>query len=154
MTNPVIHRVLVTTGCLLWIASFFGEAFSQQPYSTIGLVVSPPITIVGLVFWLKYYKQTRGHYPKLTIAWINMRGNPISSFQFMLSHILEFWIATILFWMALVLAMVLTFRNSDAFETTKTYCQSNSEILSRTGEIKFYGVLVGGTMSTRGQDGS
>ncbi len=55
--------------------------------------------------------------------------------------------------MGLVLIMVLTFRRSDAFEATKNYCQANQEILSQTGEIKYYGVLVGGNMSTGGQDG-
>lgn len=55
--------------------------------------------------------------------------------------------------MGIVLIMVLTFRRSDAFEATKQYCESNQEILSQTGAIKYYGVLVGGSMSTGGQGG-
>jgi hypothetical protein len=55
--------------------------------------------------------------------------------------------------MGLVLIMVLTFRRSDAFESTKQYCQSNQEIISQTGEIKYFGILVVGNMSTDGQDG-
>lgn len=155
-TNPTIHRVLVTTGCLMWIASFFGEAFGGQPYSTIGTIISPPMTIIGVIFWFKYYRRTRGHYPRLKSVWDNMSylgGKFFLGFDFMFSHILEFWTFCILFWMGLVLIMVLTFRNSDAFEATKKYCQSHQEILSQTGTIKYYGVLVGGSISTGGSQG-
>ena len=54
----------------------------------------------------------------------------------------------------MVLLMVLTFRRSDAFEAAKQYCQTNTQILSQTGEIKYYGVLVGGTISFERQAGN
>ncbi len=56
--------------------------------------------------------------------------------------------------MGLALIMVLTFKNSDAFEATKRYCQANQEILAKTGPIKYYGVLVGGSITMGGQSGN
>jgi hypothetical protein len=156
MVNHTTHRILVTTGCLLWCASFFGEAFNGQPYSTVGIIVSPILTVIGVIYWFKYYRATRGHYPKFKTVWDNMAyvgGHFTLGFEFLFKHVLEFWTFCILFWMGLVLIMVLTFRRSDAFEATKQYCQNNQEILSQTGEIKYYGVLVGGNMSTGGQGG-
>lgn len=156
MANPTTHKILVTTGCLLWCASFFGEAFNGQPYSTVGIIVSPILTVIGVIYWFKYYRETRGHYPKFKTVWDNtvyVTGKFTLGFDFLLKHVLEFWTFCILFWMGLVLIMFLTFRRSDAFEATKQYCQSNQEILSQTGEIEYYGVLVAGNMSTGVQDG-
>lgn len=156
MVNPKTHRILVTTGCLLWCVSFFGEAFNGQPYSTVGIIVSPILTIIGVFYWCKYYRATRGNYPKFKTVWDNtvyVGGHFTLGFDFLLKHALEFWTFCILFWMGLVLIMVLTFRSSDAFEATRQYCQNNQEILSQTGEIKYYGVLVGGNMSTGEQTG-
>ncbi len=141
----------------MWCASFFGEAQQRQPYSTVGIILSPILTVIGVFYWFKYYRATRGHYPKFRSVWNNTSnagGRIYLNFSFMLKHILEFWTFCILFWMGLVLVMVLTFRRSDAFEATKQYCQSNQEILSQTGTIKYYGVLVGGNISTGGQGGT
>jgi hypothetical protein len=156
MTNPTTHRALVITGCIMWLASFFGEALNGQPYSTIGIIVSPFLTIAGIFYWFNYYRATRGHYPKFKTVWNNISsvGGKLSlNFDFLLKHMLEFWTFCILFWMGLVLIMVLIFRNSDAFEVTKQYCQNHPEILLQTGEIKYYGVLVAGKMSTGEKDG-
>ena len=156
MANPTTHRILITTGCLLWCASFFGEALNKQPYSTVGIIVSPILTVIGVIYWFKHYRVVRGHYPRFKSVWDNTSyngGKFFLGFDFILKHLLEFWTFCILFWMGLVLIMVLTFRRSDAFESTKQYCQSNQEIISQTGEIKYFGVLVVGNMSTDGQGG-
>jgi hypothetical protein len=141
----------------MWCASFFGEALHGQPYSTVGIIVSPILTVISVFYWFNYYRATRGHYPRFKTVWDNtsyIGGKFSLGFDFMLKHLLEFWIFCILFWMGLVLVMVLTFGRSDALEATKQYCQSNQEILSQTGTIKYYGVLVGGSISTSGQSGS
>ncbi|EJF10134.1 cytochrome c oxidase assembly factor Coa1 family protein [Pontibacter sp. BAB1700] len=156
MAKPIIHKALVTTGCLIWCASFFGEAFNAQPYSTVGIIVSPILTVTGVILWLLYYRNTRGYYPKLKTVRDNTYsygGQFTLGFDFLIKHVLEFWTLCILFWMGLVLLMVLTFRRSDAFEAAKQYCQTNQEILSQTGEIKYFGVLVAGNLSTGGQGG-
>jgi hypothetical protein len=157
MGNPTTHKILVTTGCLMWCAAFFGEAFQRQPYSTIGIIVSPILTIIGIIFWFKYYHSTRGHLPKFKTVWDNtayIGGTYTLDFNFLVKHALEFWTICILVWMGFVLIMVFTFRSSEAFEATKNYCQNNQEILSQTGEIEYYGVLVGGNMSNCEQGGN
>ncbi|MDG1476087.1 MAG: cytochrome c oxidase assembly factor Coa1 family protein [Vicingaceae bacterium] len=156
MTNPTTHKKLVTTGCLMWCASFFGEAFLGQPYSTVGIIISPILTIIGVFYWFKYYRATRGRYPKFQTIWQNTTKNGgmlTLNFDFLIKHILEFWTFCILFWMGLVLIMILTFRRSDAFEATKNYCQTNQEIISQTGEIKYYGIFVSGNMSNSSKGG-
>jgi hypothetical protein len=157
MPNSTIHKVLVTTGCLLWCSSFFGELANQQPYSTAGLIISPILTVVGIFYWFKYYRATRGHNPKFKPVWDIMTKfdvSFISRLEFMLKHFLEFATVWVICFMGMVLLSVLTFRRSDAFEATKQYCQSNQDILSQTGDIKYYGVMVAGTTSFGGQGGS
>jgi len=157
MVNHRTHKVLLTTGCLMWCASFFGEALKRQPYSTVGIIISPILTVVGILYWLKYYRSTRGHYPKFKTIWnntTNIGGELTLRLDFLLKHVLEFWTFCILFWMGLVLLMVLTFRRSGAFEATKRYCQTSQDIISQTGKIKYYGVLVAGNTSMGGQEGS
>ena len=83
-----------------------------------------------------------------------MRKNPFAGIDFLLKHILETWTFVILFWMGFVLIIILTFRQSDSFQATKEYCKSNKEILSKTGTIKYFGILVTGSLSTNGDGGS
>ena len=158
MTRQINHKILITIGCLGWIASFFGEVSANQPYSTIGILLSPILTISGLFYWLKYYKSTREHFPKfwtvLKGVYREMKSNSFAGMIFMFKHILEFWTFSIVFWMCLVLIGYLTFGQSDSFQATKEYCSTNKEILAKTGDIKYYGVLVGGTISTQGESGN
>jgi hypothetical protein len=153
MKKEINHRPYILIGCLIWIAAFFGESFGFQPYSTIGIIVSPIITIFGVTHWFKHYKMTRGHLPKFFGAFAQMSKNPFAGIGFMLKHILEFWTFTIIFWMGLFLLMFLTFGQSDAFKTAKEYCESNTKIIEKTGKIKYYGLLVGGSISTKGETG-
>jgi hypothetical protein len=158
MTQQVNHKPLILAGCLIWIISFLGETFGYQPYSTIGIVISPILTIVGLFYWFKFYKLTRGHYPKFWAIYKDIKNkmykNPFAGITFMFKHILETWTFTIVFWMGLATTLFITFRQSDAFEVTRKYCERDKVILAKTGKIKYYGLLVGGSMTTQGQKGN
>jgi len=156
MINSSIHKILVATGSLIWCTSFFGEGFDKQPYSTFGIVISPILTIIGIICWFRFYRETRGYYPKIKTLWDNTIGFGSTltlRSDFIRSHMLEFWTFWILLWMGLVLLAGLTFSNSDAFETAKQYCQTNQEIPSKTGEIKYYGTFISGEISTEEQKG-
>lgn len=157
MEKGINHRPYILIGCLIWIVSFFGEAFRFQPYSTIGILISPMLTFFGIYHWFMYYKLTKGHYPKFFKAWkgviSKMRKNPFAGIGFMFSHILETWTFIIVCWMGMIFIMFLTFGQSKAFKAAKEYCENDSEILEKTGEIRYYGLLVGGSISTKGQSG-
>ena len=156
MRKETNHRPYILIGCLIWIAAFFGEAYGLQPYSTIGMLVSPPITIFGVICWFKFYKRTRGHYPRFVECFferfVNLK-NPLAGIAFLFKHVLEFWTFAIICWMALFLIIFLTLGQSDAFKTAKKYCENNTEIIEKTGEIKYYGLLVEGNISTNGTSG-
>lgn len=157
MKKEINHRPYILIGCLIWIASFFGEAFRYQPYSTIGIIISPILTFFGIYHWFKFYKMTRGHYPKFFKVrkdLINkMRKNPFAGIVFLLSYILETWTLVIVCWMGMILIMFLTFGQSHAFKTAKDYCKNNTKIIEKTGKIRYFGLLVGGSISTKGQTG-
>ena len=65
----------------------------------------------------------------------------------------NFWTFWILSWMGITLLAGLTFRSSDAFETAKQYCQTNQKILSKTGDIKYYGTFISGEISKKEEKG-
>lgn len=139
----------------MWCVSFFGEALSGQPYSTVGIIASPIFIVLGVLFSLKYYCETKGHFPSVKIIWNYIwksSKKPIISSDFSVSHMLRFWMFCIFIWMGFVLVMLLTIRRSEEFQAVKQYCESNQEIILRTGDIKFYGVLVGGSYTSVGQD--
>ena len=144
-------------GCVIWIASFFGEVLGFQPYSTIGIVISPLLTFFGLYHWFIFYKTTSGHYPRFFKAWKKtnkeMRKNPFSGMGFMSKHLLETWTFFIVCWMFMVLIMFLTFGQSNAFNASKEYCETNPEIIEKTGKIEYYGILVGGKISNDWKSG-
>ena len=152
------HKIFILIGCLTWIASFFSEEANLQPYSTIGMLISPIITIVGIILWFKYYKNTRGYYPKffskLGEIQEKMRKNPFAGIGFQFTYILEFWTFIILFWMGLVFIGYLSFGQSAAFKASKLYCETNKELIDKTGKIKYYGILMSASISTSGQSGS
>jgi len=155
MKKEINHKPYILIGCLIWIASFFGETSGFQPFSIIGMLISPLLTFFGIFHWFKYYKSTRGYYPRFLKAWIDMNKkmlkNPFYGMGFMFSHLLEFWTFTVVCWMGIILLMFLTFGQSNAFKAAKEYCESNSQILEKTGEIRYYGILVGGNITTKGQ---
>jgi len=158
MIKVIDPRPYILIGCLIWVVSFYGETFNFQPYSTIGMILSPIITVFGVIHWFGFYKRTRGYYPKVfkVLGEINgkMRKNPFAGIGFMLSHILEVWTLTIIFWMLIVIFGFLTFGQSNAFKTSKEYCANHQEVLQKTGKIKYYGWLVSGSISTKGKSGN
>ena len=82
-----------------------------------------------------------------------MRKNPFVGMGYMYSHILETWTFVIVCWMGMILIMFLTFGQSNAFMIAKDYCENDSKITEKTGKIRYYGLLVGGSISTKGQSG-
>lgn len=131
------------------VVSFLGEAFSCQPFSTIGIIISPILTFVGMFFWVKFYKRNRGYYPNIGNIWSNI-SNRAGTFyidsEYLANHFLEFITSWVLILMISVLASVLIFKQSDSFKATKKYCESEKYILAKTGKIKYYGVLVSGSI--------
>ncbi|CAL2083937.1 hypothetical protein [Tenacibaculum sp. 190524A05c] len=157
MKNIINHKPFILIGCIIWITSFFRELTRLQPYSTIGIIISPMILLFGVIIWFKYYKKTRGYFPKFletySLLTKRARKNPFVISEFTFKHILEFWTFLIIFWMGLCLIIILTFGQSDAFKTTKQYCRNNTEITQKTGKIKYFGLLMSGNITTRGKNG-
>jgi hypothetical protein len=55
--------------------------------------------------------------------------------------------------MLFVLLGYVTLENSEAFKATKRYCESNKEILAKTGKIYYYGILISGKTSKQKNNG-
>ena len=149
--NPLRHQAIIISGCIIWIASFAGDILGAQPYSTIGLIVSPVLLIAGIIVWLQYYKSTRGHYPRIksikdniiTIGTMTTLRN-----SFLIDHQPEFFTFCVLFSMGIYLLGYMLFGYSEAYTATKQYCQTNKEVLSRTGKIKYFSIMAAGTITT------
>jgi hypothetical protein len=156
-TNPEkqpIHIYITTTGVLMWYASLIGELIQAQPYSTIGIYLSPVIILAGIIFWAKHYRKTRGHYPKFSSISKNIifsAGKHTVKSEFISEHLGEFFTFFTLIIMCFSLQMAISFKTSDAFTVTKNYCENNPEIIAKTGEIKYYSALVFGSYSSMGQ---
>lgn len=157
MKITINHRFFITTGLIIWFLSFFGEVSSFQPYSTVGILISPIFIIIGLFYWFKFYKSSRGYYPKFWTVWKEnlrkMRSNPFAGIVFLLKHIIETWTIITIFFMLFVLVGYFALENSEAFKTIKKHCESNKEILAKTGKIYYYGILISGKITRQKNNG-
>jgi hypothetical protein len=68
----------------------------------------------------------------------------------MFSYLLHFWTFCIVFWIGLAFLGTTVFKNSNAFAATKEYVENDNELIMRIGQIKYYGFLLGGSVSSSG----
>jgi hypothetical protein len=145
LTEKLIFRILIAIGCLLWIISNIGESSGYQPLSTIGMLISLPITGLGIYYWFNYYKSSRGYYPKFmkTYRYLikGMKKNPFFGIIFMVKNLLKFYVCLVLFSMGIVFLGYATIAQSESVKTTQRYCINSSEIKLITGEIRYFGIL-------------
>jgi len=152
MTNPKIHSTLITTGFIMWCIAYLSELSLLQPYSTLGIAIAPILTVFGIAYWFRYYRATRGHYPKFLTAW-RSAYTPSMRFEFMARHLLEFWTFCLLVWMGITAIGFMVFGNSDAYAMAKNYCRNTQSIHARTGDIQYFGLLISGKLSTNDETG-
>jgi hypothetical protein len=158
MTNRINHKPYIASGYIIWMASFFGEVSHMQPYSTIGLIISPVLTVFGVFHWFKYYKNTRVHSPQFfklfKQMFSRMRSNPFAGIDYQFKYFFEFQTFIVLSFMGAVLLGFLALGQSKAFKLSKEYCKSDNEIIEKTGKIKYFSPLIAGHISLNGQCGS
>ncbi|HMC86852.1 MAG TPA: hypothetical protein VKI61_15090 [Chitinophagaceae bacterium] len=145
-----MHKPFIIAGCTLFASAYIGEILLWQPYSTAGFIISPLLLVTGIVLWLKFYRASRGHYPRIKSIRKEaaISGSRLTLNQgYLWSHRYEFWT----FWFAVVMIIIpvigIAFNNSRAFNAITTYCNSTDSLKSRIGEIKFYGLLSSGTIN-------
>jgi hypothetical protein len=151
------HSTLILTGSLLWIAGFILAAATIYPYSLVGIYLGPPLLILGIISWIINYKKTKDSFPnpirsfnKILSRHKGILKYHFAMFQFMFSYLLHFWTFCILFWIGLGFFGTTLFKNSNAFSTTKKYVESDTKLTDRIGQIKYYGFLIGGSISSSG----
>ena len=149
--NPIRHRAIIVSGCILWGLSFVGDIKGALPYATYGLIISPLLLMTGIIIWLKYYRNTKGYYPRFSVIKENMLnfgvGYTLRS-DFLMDHKFEFWTFCIGVWMGMYLLAFLAFNKSEAFKAAKIYCKSNKEIQSKIGHIRYFSTMVAGSITT------
>ncbi|MCT4583097.1 MAG: cytochrome c oxidase assembly factor 1 family protein [Flavobacteriales bacterium] len=151
------HKILILTGVLLWVSGFFMAAMTIYPFALIGVYVGPPILTMGIVGWIINYKHTKSQFPNPIRAFNRIlkkhKGLPkyhFAMFEFLFSYLLHFWTFCIVFWIGIAFLGTTAFKNSNAFATTKNYVESDSRLIERIGQIRYYGFLIGGTISSSG----
>lgn len=74
----------------------------------------------------------------------------IAMFDFMLTYLLHFWTFCVVFWIIITVIGTSIFKNSNSFNIAKKYVESDSKLIDEIGEIKYYGGLIGGSISSNG----
>jgi hypothetical protein len=151
------HKILILVGCLLWIAGFFMAAATIYPFALIGIYLGPPILTLGIIGWIINYKRTKNQFPNPIRSFNRILSKRkgilkyhFAGFEFMFSYLLHFWTFCIVFWIGLALLGTTVFKNSNAFAATKEYVENDNELIKRIGQIKYYGFLLGGSVSSAG----
>lgn len=145
MNTKTLFRIFLSTGAILWILSWIGDINGKLPESTYGMILSSILTGIGIYFWLKSYKEIRGHYPKFYKKYQelikSMKKNPFNGMFFMVKHLFKFYTFTLVFSMILVLIGYFTIGQSEPVKVTQNYCENNIDINKITGKIEHYGIL-------------
>lgn len=129
------------------------EVFKLQPYSTVGIFLSPAITITGIIIWAKQYNTLHGHYPRISSLEFSFTGDNSLSPDFIRNNLLGFWTACIVFWMFIVFFSNIFFGHAEPFELVKKYCSKDELILQKAGDIKYFGILTSGSYTTGDRNG-
>ena len=151
------HKPLIILGCLLWVAGFFMAAGTIYPFSLIGIYIGPILLFLGIIGWTINYRRTKNRFPNPIRSFKAILSKHkgllkyhLAMFQFMFSYLLHFWTFCIVFWIALSFFGTTLFKNSSAFSTTKKYVETDKELIDKVGPIKYYGFLIGGSISSSG----
>ena len=141
----------------MWIVGFFLAVATIYPFAFIGIYFGPPILALGVMGWIINYKQTKNQFPNPFRSFKRILSKRkgllkyhFAMFEFMFSYLLHFWTFCIVFWIGLAFLGTTVFKSSEAFATTKEYVENDTELLNRIGQINYYGFLLGGSVSSRG----
>ena len=151
------HKTFILTGSLLWVAGFFMAAATIYPFALIGVYLGPPILTIGIIGWIINYKRTKNQLPNPIRSFNNILKKHkgllkyhFAMFEFLFAYLLHFWTFCIVFWIGLAFLGTTVFKNSNAFAATKNYVENDSDLKERIGQIRYYGFLVGGSVSSSG----
>ena len=147
------HVTLNLLGIGLWTAGFALAWYNIYPYCFIGFYGGPPFLLFGVISWIKQYKRNNGRYPSLITSYRKAKESSNGIFTgltFLLSHIPEFWTAWFVFFISITLFMTTLIKSSDAYKTSIEYLKSDNTVNERVGQIKYYGLLPSGSISSNG----
>lgn len=151
------HKELILTGSLLWIVGFFLAVTTIYPFAFIGVYLGPLLLLFGLVGWGINYKRTKNQFPNPIRSFNRIRNKHkgvlkyhFAGFEFLFTYMLHVWAFCILFWIGLTFLGTTIFKSSNAYITTINYVENDSELINQIGQIKYYGFLVSGSVSSNG----
>lgn len=151
------HKSFIVTGSLLWIAGVVLAAAKVYPFAFIGIYLAPVILVAGITGWIINYSRVRNQFPNPVRSFNTIHNKHtgvlkyhFAAFEFLFTYVLHFWTLCVVFWMGLTFLSTGVIKNSDAFETTKRHVENDSELINRIGEVKYYGFLISGTISSGG----
>lgn len=151
------YKTFILTGSLLWATGFLLASARIYPFALIGVYIGPPILTIGIIGWVINYKRTKEQFPNLIRSFNNilkkhkgMLKYHYALFEFLFAYIIHFWTFCIVFWIGLAFLGTTVFKNSNAFKATKNYVENDSELKERIGQIRYYGFLIGGSVSSSG----
>ena len=151
-----ISQRFLLTGCLLWIAGFFLAVGEVYPYSLFLIYASPALLLLGIMLRIINYIKTNKRLPNLFQYFDNFAsknkeiGDSSAAQKKILSLVLYFWLFCIVFWMSLSFFGTTLFKRSHAFATTKKYIEADPRLFEKIGTVKYYGFLIGGSISSTG----
>lgn len=145
------------TGSLLWVAGFFMAAATMYPFALIGVYLGPPILTIGIIGWIINYKRTKNQFPNPIRSFNNILKKQkgllkyhFAMFEFLFAYLLHFWTFCIVVWIGFAFLGTTVLKNSNAFAAAKDYVENDSDLIERIGQIRYYGFLIGGSVSSSG----
>lgn len=127
------------------------------PYVFLGIFGGPLVLLLGIIGWVKNYRQKHNRFPN-PISSFNRTSDKykgffrwhMAMFDYLFSHVLQFWTIWVVLWIVMVFLLMPFFKNSTAYKIATAYAEKDPVLKEKIGKIKYYGFLVGGSVSSLG----
>ena len=129
-----MHKPIIIAACSLFAIAYIGDVLLWQPYSTAGYFLSPPLLVIGIILWLRFYRSSRGHYPRLKSIRNEavFNGRVLTLRQgYLWRHKYELWACCFAVLMGIIPLIGISFSRSGAFSAITTYCNSTDRVKSK-----------------------
>lgn len=151
---------IIATGFALWLMGFLLSLTRFYPYCYVGIALGFFLFFAGIVAWVLRYERTYNTWPqpikaykKILKKYTGHHRHQMAGREYIIHNVLEYWTFGVALVMVAMLVSSIAFRNSDAFELTKSYVESDNKILNKVGSVEHYGFMISGSFSSSNTKG-
>jgi len=143
------YEKFILVGSIIWSIGFFLAVGIVYPLAFIGIYAGPVLLAFGLIGWYISYRREGKGISDLISEFKGIFTN-MSKMKFVWSETLKFWALWFVLWIVFTFFIMTVSKSSSVFNTATKHALTDENLINELGEIKYFGFLVGGHFSSKG----